>query len=80
MRIDLIDVLTKFAAWLSLDFLDLLETARLHKSAFGLQVLWKDFSELGTNVGQNIVWSKLKKGFESWDMCAHLDDVLKSFF
>jgi len=34
---------------------------------------------LGANVGQDVVWSKLKEGFKSWKMCAHLNYVLQRF-
>ncbi len=78
MRVNLINVLAQLAAWLSLDLLDLLETARLDESTLSLKLGRKYFGKLGTNVGKNIVWSKLKKGFESGYVSAHLNNIFES--
>ena len=51
----------------------------MDEGSLGLKVLRKYFGELAGDIGQNVVWSKLKKWFKSWEMGAHLDDVLKGF-
>lgn len=77
MRVDLINIFTQLAAWLSLDLLDLLESARLHERTLSLELGRKNLCELSTNVGKNVVWSELKKGFKSGNVSAHLDNVLQ---
>ena len=57
VSIDLVDVLPKFAAWLGLNLLALLEATTLNKGAFGLEVGRKNLSELSTNVGKDVVGS-----------------------
>ena len=78
VRVDLVDVLAKLAARLSLDLLDLLEATRLHKGALSLELSRENLSELGTDVGEDIVGGELKEGFKSRDVGAHLDNVLES--
>ena len=63
VRVDLIDGFSEFGTGLSLDFLNFLETARLNKLTLGFQVLGKDASKLGANVGKDIVGSKAEERF-----------------
>lgn len=77
MRVDFIDVLSEFAAWLSLDFLNLLEPSALNESSLGLKVLRKHLGELGADVSEDVVGSQLQKGFQGGQVGAHLDDVLQ---
>ena len=79
MRVNLVDVLSKLAAWFGLYLLDLLETARLDEGSLGLEVRGKDLSELGADVGEDVVWSKLEEWLKGWQVGAHLDDVFKGF-
>ena len=51
----------------------------MNEGSLGLQVLREDLGELSGNIGQNVVWSKLEEWLESWQMGAHLDDVLQGF-
>lgn len=78
VRINLVDVLAKLAAGLSLDLLDLLEATRLDKGALSLELSGENLSELGADVSKNIVRGELQEGFKSGDMGAHLDNVLQS--
>jgi hypothetical protein len=77
VAVDFVDVLSEFAAWLSLDFLDLLESSALNESSLGLKVLGEDLGELGADVSQDVVWSQLEEWLEGWQVGAHLDDVLQ---
>ena len=79
MRVDLVDVLSKLAAWFGLYLLDLLETAGLDEGSLGLEVGWEYLSELGADVSEDVVWSELEEWFEGWQVGAHLDDVLERF-
>ena len=79
MRVDLVDVLSKLAAWFGLYLLNLLETAGLDEGSLGLKVRWEYLSELGADVGEDVVWSKLEEWFKGWQVGAHLDDVFKRF-
>jgi len=58
--------------------LDLLEATRLDKGALGLELSGEDLGKLGANVSEDIVGGKLKEGFKSGHVGAHLDNVLKS--
>lgn len=78
VRINLVNVLAKLAAGLSLDLLDLLEATRLDKGALSLELSGENLSELGADVSKNIVRGELQEGFKSGDMGAHLDNVLQS--
>lgn len=77
MRVDLVDVLLELAAWLGLYLLDFLEATGLNEGSLGLGVLWEHLGELTGDVGQDVVWGKLEEWFESWQVSAHLDDVLQ---
>ena len=77
LRVDFVDVLSEFAAGLTLDLLDLLEATALDEGALGLKVGRKDFGELSANIGENVVGSKLKEGLKGGKVSAHLDDILK---
>ena len=59
LRVDFVDVLSEFAAGLTLDLLDLLEATALDEGALGLKVGRKDFGELSANIGEDVVGSKL---------------------
>ena len=61
-----------------MDFLNLLEATALDEGALGFEVGGKDFSELGANIGENVVGSQLEERLEGRKVCAHLNDVLKS--
>ena len=50
VRVDLVDVLSKVAAWFGLDFLDLLESTGLHEGSLGLELEREALSELGADV------------------------------
>jgi len=78
VRVDLIDVLTELAAGLSLDLLDLLEATRLNEGTLSLKLGREHLSELGADVGEDVVGGKLEEGLKSGHVGAHLDDVLKS--
>ena len=78
VRINLVDVLAKLAAGLSLDLLDLLEATRLDEGALSLELSGENLSELGADVSKNIVRGELQEGLKSGDMGAHLDNVLQS--
>ena len=78
MGVDFINVLSELAAGLSLNFLDFLETTALNECTLGLKILRKDFGELSTNVGKNVIGSQLEKRLKSRKVSAHLDDVLES--
>ena len=77
MRVDFVNVLAEFASAVGLDFLNFLEATTLYESTLGLQVLGEDLSELSTDVGENIVRSKLEERFEGRDVSAHLDNVFE---
>ena len=77
VRVNFVNVLAEFASWLGLDLLNFLEATTLHESTLGLQVLGEDFSELSTDVGENIVRSKLEERLEGRDVGAHLDNVFE---
>ena len=77
MRVDGIDVLAKLTSWGSIDFLDALETSTLDESFLGFGVLGKNLSELGSNVGKDIVRGENKEGFKRGQVSAHLDDILE---
>ena len=77
VRVNFVNVLAEFASWLGLDLLNFLEATTLHESTLGLQVLGEDLSELSTDVGENIVRSKLEERFEGRDVSAHLDNVFE---
>jgi len=57
LSVNFFNIFSELAAWFSLDFLDLLETATLHKGSFSFKILGKDFGELGADVGQDIIGS-----------------------
>ena len=78
MGVDLVDVFSEFAAGLGGDFLDLLESTGLNESSLGLEVEGEDLSELGADVGEDVVGGELEEGLEGGDVGAHLDDVLES--
>jgi len=78
VRINLVDVLAKLAAGLSLDLLDLLEATRLDEGALSLELSGENLSELGADVSKNIVRGELQEGLKSGDMGTHLDNVLQS--
>jgi len=77
VRVDLINVLAKFASLFSLNFLDLLEATTLDEGALGLEVLGENLSKLGTDVGKDVVGGQLEQGLEGGHMSAHLDDILE---
>lgn len=77
--INLVDVLAELAAGLALDLLNLLEAARLHEGALGLEVGGEHLCELGAHVGEDVVRGELEEGLEGGEVGAHLDDVLKGF-
>ena len=79
VTVDFVNVLTEFAARFSLNFLNLLESSRLHECAFGFKVLREHFSELSADVLKNVVRSQLKKGLKCRQVGAHLNDILKGF-
>ena len=78
VRVDLIDGFSEFGAGFSLDFLNFLETARLNKLTLGFQILGENASELGANVGEDIVWSETEEGLKGGNVRAHLDNVFQS--
>ncbi|MFN9952414.1 MAG: hypothetical protein ACK55I_04880, partial [bacterium] len=77
MRVDLINVFSELAAWLSLDLLALLEASALDKGSLCLEVGGKHLGKLSADVGEDVVGSKLKERLKSWEVSAHLDDVLE---
>ena len=77
MLVDLLNVLAELGASWGIDSLDLLETTTLDECSLGLQVLWEDLGELGAHIGEDVVWSQLEEWLKSWNMGAHLDDVLE---
>ena len=79
MGVDFLNVLSELAAWFGLNLLNLLETTGLNEGSLCLWLSWEDLGELGSYIGKDIIWSKLEEWFKSWQMGAHLDDVLEGF-
>jgi len=79
VRVNFVNVLAELGALLGLDFLNFLEATTLNEGTLGFEVLGKDLSELGADVGEDVVRSELEEGLEGGDVSAHLDNVFESF-
>ena len=49
----------------------------MHEGSLSLEILRENLGELGADVGQDVVWSKLEEWLKSRQVSAHLDDVLE---
>ena len=63
-----------------MNLLDLLEATTLDECALSFKVGWENLSELGADIGEDVVGCKLEERLKSGEVGAHLDDVLKGLF
>ncbi len=61
LAIDLVDVLSQFVTWRSIDFLDFLESTTLNECSLKFKVGWENLCELGANIFQDVRWSQLRR-------------------
>jgi hypothetical protein len=59
VRVDLVNVLPKLAAWLRVDLLNLLEASALEEGSFCFEIGREGLGELSTDVGQDLGRSNL---------------------